>query len=54
MSTYERELTEKLRKLESIDARLARHEKATRLGLRWLIILAAAVLALTAYHIARL
>ncbi|WP_262269120.1 hypothetical protein [Microvirga yunnanensis] len=44
-------MREKLQKLESIEARLSQHEKATRLGLIWLTILAFAVLILFGYHI---
>lgn len=51
MSVYDRELSEKLRKLESIDARLAQHAKATQLGLIWLSILASTALVLFGHHI---
>jgi hypothetical protein len=51
MSNYDRDLHEKL---DSFDARLARHEKRTRVGLGWLTILATAVPALMAFHIVRL
>jgi hypothetical protein len=51
MSNYDRELHVKL---ESFDARLAQHEKTTRVGLAWLTILATAVLVLMAFHIVRL
>jgi hypothetical protein len=51
MSNYDRELHEKL---ESFDARQVQHEKATRVGLGWLTILATAALALMAFHIVRL
>lgn len=51
MSTNDRDRNEKL---ENIDARLARHEKATRMSLVWLIILATALLALMGYHMAHL
>jgi hypothetical protein len=51
MSSYERGLHEKV---ESIGARLARHEKTTRVGLGWLTILATPALVLMAFHIVRL
>jgi len=54
MSDLDREVREKLQKLESIEARLTQHEKTTRLGLMWLTILACAVLILVGYHIIRL
>jgi hypothetical protein len=44
----------KLQRLASIEARLAQHERTTRLGLIWLTILALPALALLAYHVARL
>jgi hypothetical protein len=54
MNAYDRELQEKLQKLESIDARLAQHDKMTRFGLIWLTVLAALVLAGLGYAISRL
>jgi fatty acid desaturase len=54
MSDLDREVREKLQKLESIEARLTQHEKTTRLGLIWLTVLAFAVLVLFGYHIIRL
>jgi hypothetical protein len=54
MDAYERELLEKVQRLESIDALLAQHDKATRLGLLWLTALAALVLGGLGYAISRL
>jgi hypothetical protein len=51
MTAYDRELSEKLRKLESIEARLAQHAQATQLGLIWLSIVASAALVLFGYHV---
>jgi hypothetical protein len=54
MSVYDHDLSEKLQKLESIEARLAQHAKTTQLGIIWLTVLALVVLALLGYHIVRL
>ena len=54
MSDVDREMREKLQKLESLEARLSQHEKTTRVGLIWLTILAFAVLFLFGYYIIRL
>lgn len=54
MGTYNRDLDEKLKKLESIDARLAQHERTARLGLIGLSALGGALLALLGYVITRL
>jgi hypothetical protein len=51
MSIYDREMHEKLRKMASIEARLAQHENITRLGIVWLTILALAALILFGYHV---
>jgi hypothetical protein len=53
MSAYDRELHEKLQKLESIDVRLAQHDKITRLGLVSILALGTLVLALLTYLIVR-
>ena len=54
MGTYDRELSAKLQKLESIEARLAQHEKSTRYSMIWLTALASVILAMLAYHVVRL
>jgi hypothetical protein len=54
MTDYDREVREKLQKLESIEARLTQHAKTTRLGLIWLIVLALTLLVLLGYQIAHL
>lgn len=54
MSYLDREVREKLQKLESIEARLVQHEKTARLGLIWLTVLPLAVLVLVGYHVIRL
>ncbi|WP_262296550.1 hypothetical protein [Microvirga sesbaniae] len=54
MSDLDREVREKLQRLESIEARLTHHEKTTRLGLIWLTVLAFAVLVLLGYYIIHL
>ena len=41
-------------KLNTIDERLRRQERATRLGLAGLTVLAAMMLAILGYHVARL
>ncbi len=51
MSTYDRELHEKLQKLDRIEAQLAQHRKATRSGLMWLSIVGIVVLVLLLHHI---
>jgi hypothetical protein len=51
MDAYDRELKEKLQKLETIQARLVQHQRITHLGLIWLSILGAGALVLMAYHI---
>jgi len=51
MDAYDRELNEKLQKLEAIQARLVQHQRITQLGLIWLSILGVGALALMAYHI---
>ena len=48
------ETREKLQRLTSIEARLAQHEKTTRLGIMWLTVLALPALVLLAYHVIRL
>jgi hypothetical protein len=54
MDVYDRELSAKSQKLESIKARLAQHEKTARLGLMWLSAIGDALLALLGYGITRL
>jgi hypothetical protein len=54
MSTYDREPREKLQRMESIEARLARYHKTTHLGLIWLSALGIVLLALMVYIITRL
>jgi hypothetical protein len=54
MDVYDCELSAKSRKLESIKARLAQHEKTARLGLMWLSAIGDALLALLGYGITRL
>ena len=51
MNGFDREINEKLHKLETIEARLVQHQRTTRLGLVWLSILGAGGLVLMAYHI---
>ena len=51
MDAYDRDLREKLTKLESIEARLAQHERKNRLYLILLLVIASAVLAHMGYHI---
>jgi hypothetical protein len=48
------ETREKLQRLASIETRLARHEKTTRLGIMWLTVLALPALVLLAYHVIHL
>jgi hypothetical protein len=45
------ETREKLQRMESIEARLAQHEKTTRLGIIWLTGLALPALVFLAYHV---
>jgi len=54
MSAYDRELAAKLKELEAIEARVARQEKATHIGLLLLLILAGVVLGGLVIAIARL
>ena len=54
MTAYERETHAKLQKLESIDARLAQHEKMARFGMMWLSTIGITALALMVYIITRL
>jgi hypothetical protein len=54
MDVYDRERSAKSQKLESINARLAQHEKTARLGLMWLSAIGVALLALLGYGITRL
>jgi hypothetical protein len=54
MGTYDRELSAKMQKLESIEARLAQHEKTTRYSVIWLTALASVILAMLMYHLVRL
>jgi hypothetical protein len=54
MGTYDRELSAKMQKLESIEARLAQHEKTTRYSVIWLTALASVILAMLTYHLVRL
>ena len=54
MSTYDRELLEKLQRLESIEARLIQHEKKARFGLMWLSLLGATLLVVLLYHVTSL
>jgi hypothetical protein len=54
MTDYDREVREKLQKLESIEARLTQHAKTTHLGLIWLTVLALTLLVLLGYQIVHL
>jgi hypothetical protein len=54
MTIDDPETREKLQRLASLDARLAQHEKTTRLGLIWLTVLALPTLVLLAYYVVRL
>ena len=51
MRIYDHEPSEKLHKLESINARLAQHAKIAQLAMIWLSVLASAVLVLFSYHV---
>jgi hypothetical protein len=54
VSAYDPKLHEPPLKLEAIEARLANHEKTTRLGLMWLSAIGFVALALLGYIITRL
>lgn len=54
MTKSDREADEKLRKLESIEAQLAQHNKAVRRGLKGLTAIGILLLALVGYAITRL
>jgi hypothetical protein len=54
VSHYDRELQDKLRKLESIEAHLRQHDRTVRRGLIWLSVLGITVLALLIDVITRL
>jgi hypothetical protein len=54
MNTYDRELRDKLQKIESIEARLAQYHKTTHFGLIWLSAIGIVLLALIVYIITRL
>lgn len=54
MSTYDRKLSAKMQKLESIEARLAQHGRTPRYSVIWLTALASVILAMLTYDLVRL